>query len=96
VHAARCIAHLLRRWSDNGSQAEFEKYGRNWLAEALPSGAECSTKALIAEDGDVVIFVSCNAARALLIIAPLTVPNSLARPQQEPPSHDAARLIDQR
>ena len=40
----------------NGSQAEFEKYGRNRLAEGkLPVCAEmCSTKALIAGDGDVV------------------------------------------
>ena len=40
----------------NGSQAEFEKYGRNRLAEGkLPACAEmCSTKALIAGDGDVV------------------------------------------
>jgi len=40
----------------NGSQAEFEKYGRNRLAEGkLPACAEmCSTKALLAGDGDVV------------------------------------------
>jgi formate dehydrogenase iron-sulfur subunit len=39
----------------NGSQAEFEKYGRNRLAEGkLPACAEmCSTKALLAGDGDV-------------------------------------------
>jgi formate dehydrogenase iron-sulfur subunit len=38
----------------NGSQAEFEKYGRNRLAEGkLPACAEmCSTKALLAGDGD--------------------------------------------
>ncbi|MCB2004389.1 MAG: formate dehydrogenase, partial [Rhodoferax sp.] len=41
---------------EHGSQAEFEKYGRNRLAEGkLPACAEmCSTKALIAGDGDVV------------------------------------------
>ncbi len=41
---------------ENGSQAEFEKYGRNRLAEGkLPACAEmCSTKALLAGDGDVV------------------------------------------
>jgi formate dehydrogenase iron-sulfur subunit len=40
----------------NGSQAEFEKYGRNRLAEGkLPLCAEvCSTKALLGGDGDVV------------------------------------------
>jgi formate dehydrogenase iron-sulfur subunit len=38
---------------DDGSQAEFEKYGRNRLAEGkLPLCAEmCSTKALLAGDG---------------------------------------------
>ncbi|TXI29712.1 MAG: hypothetical protein E6Q64_05125, partial [Ottowia sp.] len=41
---------------EHGSQAEFEKYGRNRLAEGkLPACAEmCSTKALLAGDGDVV------------------------------------------
>ena len=40
----------------NGSEAEFQKYGRNRLAEGkLPACAEmCSTKALLAGDGDVV------------------------------------------
>ncbi|MBA4193800.1 MAG: formate dehydrogenase, partial [Comamonadaceae bacterium] len=40
----------------HGSQTEFEKYGRNRLAEGkLPACAEmCSTKALLAGDGDVV------------------------------------------
>jgi formate dehydrogenase iron-sulfur subunit len=40
----------------NGSQAEFEKYGRNRLAEGkLPACAEmCSTKALLGGDGDVI------------------------------------------
>ena len=40
----------------NGSEAEFEKYGRNRLAEGkLPACAEmCSTKALLGGDGDVV------------------------------------------
>ena len=39
----------------HGSQAEFEKYGRKRLAEGkLPACAEmCSTKALLAGDGDV-------------------------------------------
>jgi formate dehydrogenase iron-sulfur subunit len=39
----------------NGSEAQFEKYGRNRLAEGkLPICAEmCSTKALLAGDGDV-------------------------------------------
>jgi len=38
----------------NGSQAEFEKYGRNRLAEGkLPLCAEmCSTRALLAGDGE--------------------------------------------
>ena len=38
------------------AEAEFEKYGRNRLAEGkLPACAEmCSTKALLAGDGDVV------------------------------------------
>ncbi|WP_296444143.1 formate dehydrogenase FDH3 subunit beta [Rhodoferax sp. UBA5149] len=46
----------------NGSQAEFEKYGRNRLAEGkLPVCAEmCSTKALIAGDGDVVADIFRN------------------------------------
>ena len=40
----------------NGSEAEFEKYGRNRLAEGkLPACAEmCSTKALLGGDGDVI------------------------------------------
>ena len=40
----------------NGSEAEFEKYGRNRLSEGkLPACAEmCSTKALLGGDGDVV------------------------------------------
>ena len=40
----------------NGSEAEFDKYGRNRLAEGkLPACAEmCSTKALLGGDGDVV------------------------------------------
>jgi Fe-S-cluster-containing dehydrogenase component len=54
----------------HGSQAEFEKYGRNRLAEGkLPACAEmCSTKALLAGDGDVVADIFRNrvvsAARA--------------------------------
>jgi formate dehydrogenase iron-sulfur subunit len=41
---------------ENGSQAEYEKYGRNRLSEGkLPACAEmCSTKALLGGDGDVV------------------------------------------
>ena len=41
---------------ENGSAAEYEKYGRNRLAEGkLPACAEmCSTKALLGGDGDVV------------------------------------------
>ncbi|HJV73726.1 MAG TPA: formate dehydrogenase FDH3 subunit beta [Noviherbaspirillum sp.] len=41
---------------ENGSKAEFEKYGRNRLAEGkLPACAEmCSTKALLGGDGDIV------------------------------------------
>ncbi|CFB55143.1 formate dehydrogenase iron-sulfur subunit [Bordetella pertussis] len=41
---------------EHGSAEEFEKYGRNRLAEGkLPACAEmCSTKALLAGDGDVV------------------------------------------
>jgi len=53
--AARWTSALLRwRPEANGSQAEFEKYGRNRLAEGkLPACAEmCSTKALLAGDGD--------------------------------------------
>jgi formate dehydrogenase iron-sulfur subunit len=49
--------HLLR-WRPGGQRlrTEFEKYGRNRLAEGkLPACAEmCSTKALLAGDGDVV------------------------------------------
>jgi formate dehydrogenase iron-sulfur subunit len=55
--------HLLRRWPrGHGSQAEFEKYGRNRLAEGkLPACAEmCSTKALLAGDGDVVADIFRN------------------------------------
>jgi formate dehydrogenase iron-sulfur subunit len=46
----------------NGSEAEFEKYGRNRLAEGkLPACAEmCSTKALLAGDGDVVADIFRN------------------------------------
>ncbi|MGR3758246.1 MAG: formate dehydrogenase FDH3 subunit beta [Tranquillimonas sp.] len=41
---------------ENGSQEEFEKYGRNRIAEGkLPLCAEvCSTRALLAGDGDTV------------------------------------------
>jgi formate dehydrogenase iron-sulfur subunit len=41
---------------ENGSKAEFEKYGRNRLAEGkLPLCAEmCSTKALLAGDAAVI------------------------------------------
>jgi formate dehydrogenase iron-sulfur subunit len=41
---------------ENASQEEFEKYGRNRLAEGkLPLCAEmCSTKSLLAGDGDVI------------------------------------------
>ena len=44
---------------DDNSAAEFQKYGRNRLAEGkLPLCAEmCSTKALLAGDGDVVSAV---------------------------------------
>ena len=40
----------------NGSEAEFEKYGRNRIAEGkLPLCAEmCSTRALLAGDGDII------------------------------------------
>jgi formate dehydrogenase iron-sulfur subunit len=46
----------------NGSEAENEKYGRNRLAEGkLPACAEmCSTKALLAGDGDVVADIFRN------------------------------------
>ena len=48
--------HLLRRRSGRDRQlgGEFQKYGRNRLAEGkLPLCAEmCSTKALLAGDGD--------------------------------------------
>jgi formate dehydrogenase iron-sulfur subunit len=46
----------------NGTQAEFEKYGRNRLSEGkLPACAEmCSTKALIGGDGDVVADIFRN------------------------------------
>ena len=49
--------HLLRRRAGaDGSKAEFEKYGANRLAEGkLPLCAEmCSTKSLLAGDGDVI------------------------------------------
>lgn len=40
----------------NGSEAEYEKYGRNRIAEGkLPLCAEvCSTRSLLAGDGDIV------------------------------------------
>ena len=46
----------------NGSEAEFEKYGRNRLSEGkLPACAEmCSTKALLGGDGDVVADIFRN------------------------------------
>ena len=47
--------YILRRWPRNDmSGDEFQKYGRNRLAEGkLPACAEmCSTKALLAGDGD--------------------------------------------
>ena len=45
-----------------GSQAEYEKYGRNRLSEGkLPACAEmCSTKALLGGDGDVVADIFRN------------------------------------
>ena len=56
--AARWTSALLRRRAGrDGSAEEFEKYGRNRLAEGkLPACAEimCLTKALLAGDGDVV------------------------------------------
>ncbi|HEX2511034.1 MAG TPA: formate dehydrogenase, partial [Xanthobacteraceae bacterium] len=41
---------------EDGSEAEFQKYGRNRLAEGkLPLCAEmCATKALLGGDGDVI------------------------------------------
>jgi formate dehydrogenase iron-sulfur subunit len=47
---------------EDASEAEFEKYGRNRLAEGkLPLCAEmCSTKALLAGDGDVVSDIFRN------------------------------------
>jgi formate dehydrogenase iron-sulfur subunit len=47
---------------ENGSKAEFEKYGRNRLSEGkLPACAEmCSTKALLAGDGDVISDIFRN------------------------------------
>ena len=56
--------HLLRRRPGRPTaQAEFEKYGRNRLAEGkLPACAEmCSTKALLGGDGDVVATSSATA-----------------------------------
>ena len=47
---------------ENGSVAEFEKYGRNRLAEGkLPLCAEmCSTKALIGGDSDIITDIFNN------------------------------------
>ena len=47
---------------ENGSVAEFEKYGRNRLAEGkLPLCAEmCSTKALIGGDSDIITGIFNN------------------------------------
>jgi len=46
----------------DGSPAEFAKYGRNRLSEGkLPACAEmCSTKALLAGDGDVIAEIYRN------------------------------------
>src|SRR3569623_305546 len=46
----------------DGSKSEFEKYGRNRLAEGkLPACAEmCSTKALLGGDGDVIADIFRN------------------------------------
>ena len=82
----------------NGSQAEFEKYGRNRLAEGkLPACAEqCSTKALLAGDGDVVADILRNRvvqrARALKsgAAARPTVPSKPANPLWQEPNHDAS------
>ena len=43
----------------NNSEAEFKKYGRNRLAEGkLPACAEmCSTKALLAGDGEIIASI---------------------------------------
>ena len=43
----------------DGSEAEFEKYGRNRIAEGkLPLCAEmCSTRALLAGDGDIIAHI---------------------------------------
>ena len=44
---------------ENNSEAEFKKYGRNRLAEGkLPVCAEmCSTKALLAGDGEIIATI---------------------------------------
>ena len=56
--------HVLRRRprGRTAREAEFEKYGRNRLAEGkLPACAEmCSTKALLGGDGDVVADIYRN------------------------------------
>jgi formate dehydrogenase iron-sulfur subunit len=51
----RCAAISAGR----GTDAEFKKYGRNRLAEGkLPACAEmCSTKALLAGDGEVIMSI---------------------------------------
>ena len=47
---------------ENGSQAEYEKYGSNRMSEGkLPACAEmCSTKALLGGDGDVISDIFRN------------------------------------
>ena len=49
----------------DGSQAEYDKYGANRLAEGkLPLCAEmCSTKSLLAGDGDIIADIYANACR---------------------------------
>ena len=77
----------------NGSQAEFEKYGRNRLAEGkLPACAEmCSTKALLGGDGDVVadifrtrVLQSRQGQRGLGLGHGLRQAGGAARPRRQP------------
>jgi len=86
---------------EHGSQSEFEKYGRNRLAEGkLPACAEmCSTKALLAGDGDVITDIlraaSSSAARAPKsgVGAPPTATKPNKEPEHESSFHPLQRCL---
>ena len=88
----KCI--VLRRRAGRARQRRgVRKYGRNRLAEGkLPACAEmCSTKALLAGDGDVVadIFRTCVIHRGKGAEVWAGAPPMAPRQARQPPAADA-------